>query len=135
MSESVNVVRRFLTAEFELDADGMCRELADEIVIEFPHAFEGMQRRYEGKDVVEPMIKQWICEFWSDLRLTKLDIRAEADPERVVAEYASSGTVASNGKPYVNNYAGVFTVKGGKIIYHAEYFDPLPVMRGMDLMD
>jgi ketosteroid isomerase-like protein len=131
-NNAVPVARRFLEAEFNLDAEGMIAELADDIVIEFPNAFDGMESRYEGKEVVSAMIRDWITSFWSELRSTRMDIRPEADPNRAVAEYRSEGKIASNGKPYIQKYAGVFIVRDGKLAYHAEYFDPLPVMGGFE---
>jgi ketosteroid isomerase-like protein len=127
---AVPVAKRFLEAEFNLDADGMVAELADNCVIEFPNAFEGMDSRYEGKEVVSAMIYDWIGSFWSELRSTRMDVRPELDPERAIAEYRSEGIIASNGKPYIQKYAGVFIVRNSQIVYHAEYFDPLPVMSG-----
>lgn len=129
--DAVSVARRFLEAEFNLDAEGMIAELADEVVLEFPHAFEGMPRKTEGKEAVAGFIRAWIPSWWSELKSTRLEVRAEADPERAVAEYASKGTIASNGKPYIQDYAGMFIVREGKIVYHAEYFNPLPVMQGI----
>lgn len=110
----------------------MIAELDEQIVLEFPHAPDGVPSRLEGKETVAQFIRGWIPDFWSELRSTRLEVRAEADPERAVAEYASEGTIASNGKPYVQKYAGMFVVRGGKIVYHAEYFDPLPVLAGLE---
>jgi hypothetical protein len=50
-NEAVPVARRFLEAEFNLNAEGMIAELADDVVLEFPNAFEGMGSKYEGKTV------------------------------------------------------------------------------------
>ena len=57
-------------------------------------------------------------------------MRGEADPERVIAQYTSTGTFA-NGKPYNNTYVNLCRVRNGKIVYSAEYFDSIALMAGL----
>ncbi|MGW1783674.1 nuclear transport factor 2 family protein [Streptomyces sp. NPDC002143] len=126
----VTVVRKFLDGVFSLDGDAAVAQISDDVTMEFALAPDGLPRRLEGKQAAD-LVRGMLSEFWSELRSTRMDIRREVDPERVVAEYASEGTLA-NGKPYVQNYAGHFTVRDGKIIRYAEYCDPFPVLAGME---
>jgi len=62
----------------------------------------------------------------------------------VVVEYTSTGTLSNpeNGTPsymkdkkYTVNYCAVFTLKGGKIIREADYFDQVAFLRQVGFFD
>lgn len=51
------------------------------------------------------------------------EITAEGD--RAVLEWSVRGVAAANGRPYDNDYAGVFVVRDGRIVEVREYLDTL----------
>ncbi|MGW0574948.1 nuclear transport factor 2 family protein [Streptomyces sp. NPDC002920] len=130
-TDAVATARRFLEGVFALDAETAVADLADDIVMDFPLSPEGLPRRIEGKEAAVGLIRSLVPDFWKEIRSTRMDIRFEADPERCVAEFASEGTLA-NGKPYIQSYVSLFTVREGKIARYAEYCDPFPILAGLE---
>ncbi|MGW0578800.1 nuclear transport factor 2 family protein [Streptomyces sp. NPDC002920] len=128
--DNATVARTFLEAVFELDAEVAIAQLADDVTMDFMFAPEGFPRRSEGIEEAAKLLRSMVSGFWLDIRATRMDVRHEADPQRVAAEYASEGTLA-NGKPYVQKYASFFTVHNGKIVRFTEYADPFPILAGV----
>ncbi|MGQ0481852.1 MAG: nuclear transport factor 2 family protein [Pseudonocardia sp.] len=89
-----------------------------------------MPRRVEGKQAFIDFFGPVAAGLWTEMVVSDLDVRAEADPERVVAEYTSKGTFG-NGKPYANTYVNLCRVRYGKIAYTAEFFDPIALLPGL----
>lgn len=56
-------------------------------------------------------------------RFTFGDITAEGN--RAVLEWQVTGTAAATGKPYANEYCGVFVMRDGRIAEVREYLDSL----------
>ena len=54
-------------------------------------------------------------------------IRATEDPELFVVT-ARSDVLLRSGQHYANGYVMLTRVRGGKILEHVEYFNPLPVL-------
>lgn len=131
MSEERDVALRYLEAFSRLDVDGMIAEVDDDIVLELPVAPDGYPRRVEGRKDYENLLRPAMTSLWSEFQLTRIEVRAEADPERVVAEYTSKGTIASTGKPYANTYVNLLRVRNGKITETKEFFDPTALTRAV----
>ena len=127
---SVEVVRRYLEALRRLDPEAMFAELDEDVVLELPVAPEGMPKRVEGKKAFAEFFAPVAAGLWKEIRFPTLDVRAEADPELVVAEYTSEGIFA-NGRPYANTYVNLCRVRGGKIVETKEFFDPLALIAGL----
>jgi hypothetical protein len=69
--------------------------------------------------------------MWSTFSLTHIAVRALADdPERVVAEFASDGSLVG-GCPYQNRHLALGTVRDGTIERWTELSDPAPLQRGL----
>lgn len=131
MSEdAVTVVRRYLDALTRLDTDALFAELADDVVLELPVAPEGLPRRVEGKQAFIEFFGPVAAGLWTEIQFPTMEVRAEADPELVVAEYTSKGTFA-NGKPYLNTYVNLCRVRNGKIVESKEFFDPIALVAGL----
>lgn len=130
MSEQVETVRRYLEGLTRMDGAAMKAELADDVVLHLPTAPEGLPQRVEGKAALSAFLDGITAGFWKEITFSGLQVRAEADPERVVAEYSSVGTFA-NGAPYQQQYVNLCRVRGGKIVETTEYFNPLALMPGL----
>lgn len=129
--DAVSVVRRYLEALRRMDPEAMFAEVADDMVLELPVAPKGMPRRVEGKAAFVAFFGGAAAGLWKEISFPTLDVRAEADPERVIAEYTSEGTFA-NGRPYANTYVNLCRVRGGKIVWTAEFFDPIALLAGLE---
>lgn len=130
MSEQVEIVRRYLDGLKRLDAAAMVAEVAEDVALLLPFAPEGMPKRIDGKAAFEAFLAPVTGGLWQEIVFPTMDIRAEADPNRVIAEYTSRGTFA-NGQPYANTYANLFRLRDGKIVETAEFFDPVALTRGL----
>jgi ketosteroid isomerase-like protein len=128
--DAVAVVQRYLEALTRMDPEAMFAEISDEeFVLELPLAPEGMPKRVEGKQGLIDFFGPVAAGLWKELEFPTLEVRGEADPERVIAQYTSRGTFA-NGKPYANTYVNLCRVKNGKVVYSAEYFDAIALAAG-----
>jgi uncharacterized protein len=129
--DAVEVVRRYLEALRRLDPEAMFAEISDEeFVLELPLAPQGMPRRVETKQGLIDFFGPIAGGLWKEIEFPTLEVRAEADPSRVIAQYTSKGTFA-NGAPYENTYVNLCRVRDGKIVYSAEYFDALALAAGL----
>lgn len=128
--DAVAVVQRYLEGLCRLDTEAMFAEISEEeFVLELPLAPEGMPKRVETKQGLIDFFGPVAAGLWKEIEFPTLEVRAEADPERVIAQYTSRGTFA-NGKPYANTYVNLCRVRNGKIVYSAEYFDPIALVAG-----
>jgi ketosteroid isomerase-like protein len=117
----MDVVGQYLKGKATLDSDLMLDACADDVVFNFPPAPAPIPKRIEGKPAFEEFLRPVMAHF-SDIEFTRLEIRPEVDPERVVAEYSSRGTLAT-GAPFANVYVELFRVRDGKIVESTEFFD------------
>jgi ketosteroid isomerase-like protein len=123
------VIERFLHAMSRRDVDAMFAELAPDVVCAFPTAPGGPQE-IRGQDTNRSFYSA-IRPMWSTFSLTHLAVHALADdPERVVAEFASEGSLV-DGSPYQNRYLALGTVRDGLIQHWTEFSDPAPLQRGL----
>jgi len=124
------VVERFLAAMSRLDVDAMFAELADDVVCSFPTAPGGPQE-IRGRDTNRAFYTTTIRPMIPTFSLTRIAVHPLADdPERVVAEFASEGSLVDGG-PYRNTYLALVTVCDGKIAFYQEFSDPAPIERGV----
>jgi ketosteroid isomerase-like protein/quinol monooxygenase YgiN len=124
------VVERFLAANAVLDVDGMFEEIGEDAVWSFPAAPPGAQREVRGKATNRSFFES-LLPIWTSFSLPQREVHALADdPDRVVAYYASSGSLI-DGSPYRNTYLSLVTVRGGKIVHWTEFCDAEPLTRGV----
>ena len=124
------VVERFLTANDALDVDGMFAEIAPDAVWAFPTAPAGAPAEVAGKAGNRAFFES-LRPGWTAFRLTRRDVLPLAgDPERVIAHYASEGTLI-DGSPYANTYLCLVHVRDGQIVRWTEFCDPAPLARAV----
>jgi ketosteroid isomerase-like protein len=124
------VVQRFLDALSARDLDAMCAELAPQATVAFPAAPEGAPQEVHGADANRKFLAT-ILPMWTSLALTRTVVRAlRDDPEQVIAEYESEGTLL-DGSPYRNSYLTRAVVRSGQIELWREFFDPAPLVRAL----
>lgn len=110
----------------EGDVDGWLDLLDDNAVSETPTAPEGLETRFEGRAVIA-------ARFGAARRPMRFftfeneQILATEDPELWVATCTSRGQQA-DGRHYSNTYCWLIRVRGGKVVWWREYYDPQKVM-------
>ena len=125
----IAAVERFLRAMSRRDVDAMFAELAPDVLCAFPTAPGGPQE-IRGWDTNRAFYTA-IRPMWSSFALTRIAVHALADdPERIVAEFASDGSLV-DGSPYCNSYLALGTVRDGMIQQWTEFSDPAPLQRGL----
>jgi len=125
------VVERYLDAMSRLDIDAQFAALADDVVCSFPTAPGDGPKEIQGKENNRAFFTSVIRPMWSAFRLTRIAVHPLADdPERVVAEFASEGSLV-DGSPYRNTYLALMTVRDGTILSYQEFSDPAPIVRGI----
>ena len=124
------VVERFLAATDALDVDGMFAEIAPDATWAFPTAPAGAPAEVVGKTNNRAFFEA-LRPVWTAFRLTRHEVRQLAgDPERVIAHYASEGTLI-DGSPYANTYLCLVRVRDGQIVHWTEFSDPAPLARAV----
>ena len=127
---AVAVVERFLAATGALDVDAMFEEIAPDAVWIFPSGPRGAPREVRGKDTNRAFFES-LRPMWTAFDLTFSEVHALADdPDRVVAHYASQGSLI-DGSGYANTYLSLVKVRAGKIVEWMEFCDPAPLERGV----
>ena len=109
------------------DIDGQLGHCTDDYVLELPYA--DPPKRIEGKEVVRAYLAQALGIF--KISLTLNEIYECTDPNRLVLEYTSTGSVTTTGKPYANRYIAVVEFRDGQIALQREFYNPLVAVRSL----
>ncbi|TQC44595.1 nuclear transport factor 2 family protein [Rhodococcus sp. WS4] len=104
------------------DLDAYLEGCTDDLALELPF---GEAFRLEGKASVRAALTQAFQAV--SFELTVREVHRCSDPDELVVEYESSGSVVADGAPYSNSYLGVFRFRDGALCFHCEYADPTRV--------
>jgi uncharacterized protein len=105
------------------DVDGFVELFASDGVIELPFAGPGMPSRLAGQQAIRDFSHRMDA---SPLRIDDLEATAlyhTDDPEVVIVELATRGTVTSTGRTFEATSIQVFRIRGGKIVLFRDYFN------------
>jgi ketosteroid isomerase-like protein len=105
------------------DVDGFVELFAPDGVIELPFAGPGMPSRLAGQQAIRDFSHRMDA---SPLRIDDLEATAlyhTNDPEVVIVELATRGTVTSTGRTFEGTSIQVFRIRGGKIVLFRDYFN------------
>jgi ketosteroid isomerase-like protein len=105
------------------DVDGFVDLFAPDGVIELPFAGPGMPSRLAGQQAISDYSHRMDA---SPLRIDDLEATAlyhTDDPEVVIIELATRGTVTSTGRTFEGTSIQVFRIRGGKIVLFRDYFN------------
>ena len=105
------------------DMDGFVDLFAPDGVIELPFAGPGMPARLAGQQAIRDYSHRMAA---SPLRIDDLEATAvyhTDDPEVVVIELVTHGTVTGTGRTFAGTSIQVFRIRDGKIVLFRDYFN------------
>ena len=126
----LELVTGFVAAVEQRDRATIERSLADDARQIFPMAgggWTGIAAIFEGKEEVLDYTFG-LFDGFSSLVWTNKAWTVGDDGATVFMEAKSEAVVAHSGAPYRNTYVMLTRVRGGKVVEHTEYFNPLPVL-------
>ena len=107
------------------DADGFADLFAPDAVIELPFAGPpGMPARLEGREAIRENARRVMA---SPLRLEDFEVAElyqTQDPEVVIAEMRTKGTVTTTGRSFTATSVQVLRLREGHIVVFRDFADP-----------
>ena len=122
-----SVIADSLAALSRGDVAGHLANCTEDVVVEFPFATPPV--RIKGNDALGRYLSQALDVFSLSLTLTRVIVGE--DPDLVVAEYESVGSVSTTSREYQNSYITIFAFRGPLIRSQREYYNPLPALAAL----
>ena len=126
MTDTYSLVREWLDIVATGPAEAWPARAAADVLIRLPFAPPGVANELRGlTQAVESLSVVWSAKerfTWHDVVIRKTE-----DPELFVIT-ARSEALLRSGKHYANSYVILTRLRGGKVVEHVEYFNPLPVI-------
>jgi hypothetical protein len=116
-----------MKAVSDADVDRQLAMCTDDFVLDLPYA--DPPKSVAGKETVRAYLRAALGIF--QLQLTITHIYDCADPDQLILEYTSEGSVTTTGKPYANSYIAVAMFRDGLVCRQREYYNPLPAARAL----
>jgi ketosteroid isomerase-like protein len=120
---------RWIANETVFDDD----TLTEDVVLEMPFAAPGRPSRVEGRAGVLAFVRAGHSGLpfrFDDCRV--LAVHDTADPGTIVVEYELAATMIATGASAAAPFAGVLTVREGRIARWREYQNPLAAAAAME---
>jgi uncharacterized protein len=119
-------LERLFTALNTADYGALASLYTDDYVLELPFA-DPEPVRAQGLAEVATTLGPMLETFRFTLDL--VDVHDCVDPDLLVAEYTSKGTITTTGKPYANTYIGLYRFRDGRVCGVKEFYNPLVALR------
>ncbi|RBY83668.1 hypothetical protein DQ238_00870 [Geodermatophilus sp. TF02-6] len=120
------VVEVYLDAVGRLDLPAIEATFADDVELVLPYAPPGYPKVCRGRAEAMGVYPEGLME---PMRFAGYRIDAlEGRPGEFVAEYTSDTRVIPTDRPYRNTYISRFSVRDGRIVRLAEFFDPIELV-------
>jgi uncharacterized protein (TIGR02246 family) len=106
------------------DIDGFADLFAPDGVIEAPFAPPGAPSRLAGREAIREYSRQVMA---SPLRLEDfevIELYQTQDPEAVIVEIRTTGTVTTTGRPFTATSIQVLRIREGHIVLFRDFADP-----------
>jgi len=106
------------------DADGFADLFAPDAVIEVPFAPPGVPSRLEGREAIREYSRHVTA---TPLRLEDFEVAEHyqtQDPEVVIVEMRTNGTVTTTGRPFAATSIQVLRIRDGQIVLFRDFADP-----------
>ncbi|QRG07245.1 nuclear transport factor 2 family protein [Xanthobacter dioxanivorans] len=123
----LTIARRWLDVLAAGDFDAWPQVASKALIMRFPFAPPPLGLALEGYDDCINGTRG----FWAAIKtfvFRDVELHTTEDPELIVGSARSESETAA-GTPYENRYCFFVRVRGGKVIEHSEYFNPLPAIR------
>jgi len=104
------------------DAVSFFDMLADDAVMEFPYAPTNFPRRLDGKAAIQSYMEGVGSRLRIDLFTSPVIHRTATG---YVLETRCEGVALQTGKPYLQDYISVITLRDGHIVHYRDYWNPL----------
>jgi hypothetical protein len=105
------------------DADGFAGLFAPDGVIEAPFAPPGVPARLEGREAIRAYSRHIMA---APLRLEDFEVAElyqTQDPEVVVAEMRTTGTLTATGRPFTATSIQILRIRDGQILLFRDFAD------------
>ena len=106
------------------DTDGFADLFAPDGVIEAPFAPPGAPSRLEGREAIREYSLHLMA---SPLRLVDfevIELYQTQDPEVVIVELRTTGTITTTGRPFTATSIQVFRIREDEIVLFRDFADP-----------
>ncbi len=119
---NLDIVRRAFAGIAAGSAEQMLVDnYTDDLVLELPYA--SPPTTIETKATALKYLTGAFTMLRFSLEIT--DVHECVDPDLLVLEYTSEGTVLATGKQYANRYIGVYWFREGRIAHVREFYNPV----------
>lgn len=122
------MLRQALGTRIDPDADAYLEMVADDAVMEFPHAPSGFPTRLDGRAAIARHLER-VGDMIAFDRMSEPTVHPSTDPDVVVIEFDGFGHGAATGEPYDQSYMSVIRTAGGRIVRYRDYWNPLVLLR------
>lgn len=126
MTDLIKLTREWLDMVAMGPAEAWAGKVAEDVVIRLPYAPPGVAGELRGvSHARETLSEHWKTKqsfAWRDVVILRTE-----DPELLVTT-ARSEVMLVSGLPYKNDYIMLTRIRGGRIVEHVEYFNPLPIV-------
>ena len=126
MTDSMELVRQWLEIMPEGQFDKLAGQISPDFVLRLPFAPPGVPSAFVGRDVAQQALSG-SAKNRSPLVFENVVLLATGDPELFVATANGEATMSS-GKLYRNDYVIFVRIRGGVVIEHIEYMNPLNII-------
>lgn len=121
-------LRKFFAALGKQDLTEAHRFCHDDFVLEMPYADPPV--RLEGFATYQRYVAAAFETFVFELTIG--EVHDCVDPDLLIVEYASAGRATPTGRPYANDYIGLWRFSEGRIRSGREYYNPDAARRALD---
>jgi ketosteroid isomerase-like protein len=112
--------------QFNMDAQADL--YAEDGVLEWPFAPEGMPRRVAGREAIRrvlvPLGERARAAGHHLLAYQSVVVHDTSDPEVIIAEFDVRGEILPSRRPYQLSYVQVLRIRDGKIVTFRDYWNP-----------
>jgi ketosteroid isomerase-like protein len=100
--------------------------VADDFVLRLPFVPPGVPSEFKGREAAQAVLRGSAANRSPLVFTDKVMLRTE-DPE-VVVTTARAEAVMASGRPYRNSYVIFTRIRGGVVLEHTEYLNPLAII-------
>ena len=128
----IRIARDFYDQVGRMNFSAACAHLHEDVIAEFPYSQNPEMRRVIGRQANLDQLEKAVPMAVESMEFTYDAFYPGEEPGVLVMQAHSTGVRARGQGIYANVYVVILRFLGDKIIYQAEYFDPIRGMGGLD---